>query len=69
MFLIAPSLRFLTGPFSLSPKTICTLYEGGKEDVDLAVRAAHRALSGPWKDVSARDRGRILLKLADLIEK
>lgn len=36
-------------------------------DVDLAVEAATRALPG-WKALSAHDRGRLLLKLADAIE-
>jgi 5-carboxymethyl-2-hydroxymuconic-semialdehyde dehydrogenase len=38
-------------------------------DVDRAVKAARRAyLDGPWPQMLARDRARILLKLADLIE-
>src|SRR5437763_13277679 len=39
-------------------------------DVDRAVRAARAALeSGPWKTMDAADRGRLLFKLADLVEK
>src|SRR5262245_13867216 len=39
-------------------------------DVDRAVQAARKALeSGPWKKMDAADRGRLLFKLADLIEK
>jgi acyl-CoA reductase-like NAD-dependent aldehyde dehydrogenase len=38
-----------------------------REDVDRAVSAAQRAF-GPWSRMAAADRGRILLKLADLIE-
>jgi aldehyde dehydrogenase (NAD+) len=39
-------------------------------DVDKAVKAARRALeSGPWKKMDAADRGRLLFKLADLIER
>src|SRR3954468_11344833 len=39
-------------------------------DVDRAVRAARAALeSGPWKTMDAADRGRLLFKLADLIER
>ncbi|MGD9853681.1 MAG: aldehyde dehydrogenase family protein [Planctomycetaceae bacterium] len=42
----------------------------GKEDVDRAVKAARRAFEeGPWHDMDARDRGILLNKLADLIEK
>ncbi len=39
-------------------------------DVDRAVKAARRALeSGPWGTMDAADRGKLLFKLADLIEK
>lgn len=42
----------------------------GKEDVDLAVKAAtHAFYEGAWPRMDARDRGRLLYKLADLIEK
>src|SRR5215467_2526185 len=50
--------------------TICQVAEGDKADIDLAVKAARKALeSGPWKKMDAVDRGRLLFKLADLIEK
>ena len=39
----------------------------GKADVDKAVAAAKRAFP-KWSRMAAADRGRILLKLADLIE-
>jgi acyl-CoA reductase-like NAD-dependent aldehyde dehydrogenase len=39
------------------------------EDVDIAVKAARTALKDPsWKDLSSSDRGKLLLKLADLVE-
>ncbi len=42
---------------------------GDKEDVDRAVRAARRAFeSGPWRRMTASERGRAIWKLADLIE-
>jgi aldehyde dehydrogenase (NAD+) len=42
----------------------------GAEDVDRAVKAARRAFEeGPWHDMDARDRGALLNRLADLIEK
>jgi aminomuconate-semialdehyde/2-hydroxymuconate-6-semialdehyde dehydrogenase len=41
--------------------------EGGKEEVDLAVTAARKALNGPWKEISARERSRILRRIGDLI--
>ena len=42
--------------------------EAGKADVDKAVVAARRAFEGKWSKMSARDRGRLLYKLAQLIE-
>ena len=41
----------------------------GVEDVDRAVEAAHKALRSPqWKLLPATDRGRLMAKLADLME-
>jgi aldehyde dehydrogenase (NAD+) len=49
--------------------TICQVAEADKADVDVAVKAARKALeSGPWSKMDAADRGRLLFKLADLIE-
>ena len=43
--------------------------EAEAEDVDRAVRAARRAFDeGPWPRMSPSERGRMLWKLADLIE-
>ncbi|HEY6100809.1 MAG TPA: aldehyde dehydrogenase family protein, partial [Anaeromyxobacter sp.] len=40
----------------------------GPKDVDLAVRAARHAFEeGPWRTMSARDRGRLIRRLADLL--
>jgi phenylacetaldehyde dehydrogenase len=43
--------------------------EADKEDVDRAVRAARRAFDeGPWRKMTGSQRGRLMWKLADLIE-
>lgn len=48
---------------------IAQVAEGDAADVDRAARAARRAFdSGPWAKMDARDRGRLLYKLADAIE-
>jgi acyl-CoA reductase-like NAD-dependent aldehyde dehydrogenase len=50
-------------------ETICQVAEGDKADVDLAVKAARKAFEeGPWPKMPASERGRLLNKLADLIE-
>lgn len=41
--------------------------EGGAPEVDLAVKAARRALSGPWKTMTANDRIAVLRRIGDLI--
>jgi aldehyde dehydrogenase (NAD+) len=42
--------------------------EGGAEDVDRAVKAAHRAFSeGSWPDMTASQRGMLVHRLGDLI--
>ena len=49
--------------------TICHIAEADEADVDRAVRSARRALeSKPWRYMSGAQRGRLLYKLADLIE-
>jgi phenylacetaldehyde dehydrogenase len=43
--------------------------EADQEDVNRAVRAARRAFDeGPWRRMNPSDRGRLLWKLADLLE-
>ncbi|HXZ32050.1 MAG TPA: aldehyde dehydrogenase family protein [Terriglobales bacterium] len=43
--------------------------EGDKADIDLAVKAARKAFeSGPWPEMSPSERGRLLWKLAELID-
>src|SRR5271166_4488370 len=50
-------------------EVIAHVAEGDAADIDLAVKAARKAFdSGPWRKMDARDRGRLMFKLADLIE-
>ena len=50
-------------------EVIAQVAEGDKADVALAVEAARNAFEhGEWSKMDARDRGRLILKLADLIE-
>src|SRR5438132_12171823 len=49
---------------------LCQVAEADAADVDVAVKAARKALEqGPWKKLDAAERGRLMFKLADLIEK
>jgi len=48
---------------------IADVAKGNAQDVDRAVKAARKAFEeGPWPKMDARDRGRLLNKLADLVE-
>ena len=51
-------------------KVICAIQEGGVEDINLAVKSSRKAFDeGAWPRMSGRDRGKILFKFADLLEK
>src|SRR5882724_4588191 len=48
---------------------ICQIAEADAGDVDLAVQAARQAFNGPWRRMAASERGKLLNRLADLMEK
>ena len=60
---------------TINPATgevLTQIAEGSSADVDHAVAAARRALedrNGSWRKMSASERGRLIWKLADLLEK
>ena len=50
-------------------EVLATVQAAGAEDVDLAVQSARKAFEdGPWPAMSPSERGRLMWKLADLIE-
>ena len=81
-FLSNPKKMLIGGEWvdSISGKTFATynpangevlayVAEGDREDIDRAVRAARRAFeSGPWASMTPSRRGRLISKLADLLE-
>ena len=59
---------------TINPATgepICDVAEADAADVNLAVKAARAAFhsKSPWRRMSASERGKLLNKLADLVEK
>lgn len=51
-------------------ETLTSLADAGERDADAAVQAARKAFeSGPWPEMSASDRGRLLWKVGDLVDK
>lgn len=48
---------------------ITQVHEATEKDVDIAVAAARKAFEGPWRRETPENRGKLLVKLADLFEK
>jgi acyl-CoA reductase-like NAD-dependent aldehyde dehydrogenase len=64
----AESGKTFTTPNPSTGETLAEVAEADKADIDKAVDAARRAFEGKWSKISARDRGRMLYKLSQLIE-
>ncbi|MGA8102837.1 MAG: aldehyde dehydrogenase family protein, partial [Candidatus Acidiferrales bacterium] len=51
-------------------EVLANVAAGDKKDIDLAVKAARAAFeTGPWSKISPSERGRLIWKLGDLLEK
>ncbi|KAG9812655.1 aldehyde dehydrogenase, partial [Aureobasidium melanogenum] len=69
-FVKAKSGATITSIYAVDETEIATVQAAGFEDVDIAVKAAKVALKSPaWKLLPATDRGILMNKLADLMEK
>ncbi|HEY9284917.1 MAG TPA: aldehyde dehydrogenase family protein [Pyrinomonadaceae bacterium] len=64
----AESGKTFATPNPSTGETLAEVAEGDAADIDKAVAAARRAFEGKWSRMSARDRGRLMYKLAQLIE-
>lgn len=64
----AESGKTFTTPNPATGEVLAELAEADRADIDKAVNAARRAFEGKWSKMSARDRGRLLYKLSQLIE-
>src|ERR1700739_2649485 len=50
-------------------EVLAQIAEGDRADIDAAVKAARKAFdSGPWSRMTSSERGRLVWKLADLLE-
>ena len=67
-FVDAESGKTFKTPNPATGETFAEVAEAEQADVDKAVAAARKALNGKWSKMSARDRGRLLYKLSQLIE-
>ena len=60
---------------TINPATgevLTQVVEASREDIDRAAQAARRAFEdggGPWRKMSASERGRLIWRLGDLVEK
>src|SRR5688572_29111880 len=68
-FVDSESGKTFTSPNPATGETFAEVAEADKADVDKAVAAARKAYEGKWSKMSARDRGRLLYKLSQLIER
>jgi phenylacetaldehyde dehydrogenase len=51
-------------------EVLATVAEGDREDIDRAVKAARKAFEdSPWRRMTTSERGKLVWKLADLLEK
>ena len=64
----AESGQTFTTPNPATGAPLAEVAEADKADIDKAVTAARKAYEGKWSRLSARDRGRLLYKLAQLVE-
>ncbi len=64
----AASGKTFTSPNPSTGEIFAEVAEADKADIDKAVSAARRAFEGKWSQMSARDRGRLLYRLSQLIE-
>ncbi|EDV98950.1 cytosolic 10-formyltetrahydrofolate dehydrogenase [Drosophila grimshawi] len=68
VFLDAEKQRTLDIINPTNEQLLCKVACASVADADKAVQAAHKAFYGSWKQVSARQRGLLMLRLADLME-
>ncbi len=68
-FVDAESGKTFNTPNPATGETFAEVAEADRADIDQAVAAARKAFEGKWSKMSARDRGRLLYKLSQLIER
>src|ERR1041384_140720 len=80
---VSPGKLLINGQWSESNRSFDTfnpatgevltqITEAGAQEVDQAAAAARKAfddVAGPWRKMSASERGKVLWRIADLIEK
>jgi len=67
-FVKAKSGRTFEALNPATSKVICSVQEAGDEDIDIAISAARKAFDGQWGELTPTERGKLLIKFAELIE-
>lgn len=60
--------RYMTSINPSTGKTLTQFAEGTSEDIDKAVKSARKAYTKVWKNLSGRERGKYLYRLARMIQ-
>ncbi|KAF5705246.1 aldehyde dehydrogenase (NAD+) [Fusarium mundagurra] len=60
--------EFISVVSPIDENEIVKVHAGGEQDIDDAVKAAQKALKGPWSHLSGTERGEMMRKLADLVD-
>lgn len=68
-FVSATSGSTLATENPFNGQTIATVSAAQAEDVEIAFQAAQGAFRGPWRATEPAERGKLLSRLADLIER
>jgi aldehyde dehydrogenase (NAD+) len=69
LFVKASSEANITSINPTNEEKICSVEAAGADDIDKAVDAARKAFNHEsWRDLSGSDRGKLMYKLADLME-
>ncbi|WP_096201585.1 aldehyde dehydrogenase [Bacillus sp. FJAT-45350] len=64
-YIDSTSLKTFENINPATEEVIGTVAEGGKEEIDLAVAAAKKALKGPWKHLTSMERSNLLRRIGD----
>ena len=66
-FVDAAGGRWFDSYYPFTGKVWAQVAQGDAQDADRAVEAAHRALQGPWSQLTASQRGLLIHKLGELV--
>ncbi|MFN1833757.1 aldehyde dehydrogenase family protein [Balneola sp. MJW-20] len=60
--------RYFSTTNPATGESICEIAEATQKDVDKAVKAARKAFKGEWSDISPKERGKYIFRIARMIQ-